>query len=126
VLLAVGPAGLASFVAFAGARTRRGIERLRELTVRHVRACCCPPTARRWRRFTRAQHEPVPLARVSPHVVQALLATEDQRFYEHRHRRYAHRGALWHTLTGETQGGSTITQQLARNLFPTTSAARAR
>ncbi len=69
--------------------------------------------------FRRQQQEPLPLAQVSPHVVQALLATEDRRFYEHHGidwRRTA--GALFHTLQGDTQGGSTITQQLARNLFP--------
>jgi len=69
--------------------------------------------------FVRAQQESVPLARISPHVRQALIATEDQRFYEHRgvdvKRTLA---AMFRTLTGETQGGSTITQQLARNLFP--------
>jgi penicillin-binding protein 1A len=69
--------------------------------------------------FVRAQQEIVPLARISPHVKRALIATEDQRFYEHRgvdpRRTIA---ALYHTLGGQTQGGSTITQQLARNLFP--------
>ena len=69
--------------------------------------------------FTRTQQEPVTLDQVSPHVLQALLATEDHRFYEHRGvdlRRTV--SAMLRTLSGETQGGSTITQQLARNLFP--------
>jgi penicillin-binding protein 1A len=69
--------------------------------------------------FRRAQQERVPLARISPHVVQALIATEDRRFYDHPGvdiRRTL--SALFRTATGETQGGSTITQQLARNLFP--------
>ncbi|HEX6364302.1 MAG TPA: transglycosylase domain-containing protein, partial [Albitalea sp.] len=69
--------------------------------------------------FVRAQQEPVPLSKVSPHVKQALLDTEDRRFYEHRgvdpKRTLA---AAWRTFHGDTQGGSTITQQLARNLFP--------
>lgn len=69
--------------------------------------------------FTRAQQEAVPLAKVSPHVKQALLATEDTRFYDHNGvDLYRTAGAMWKTLTGQTQGGSTITQQLARNLFP--------
>jgi penicillin-binding protein 1A len=69
--------------------------------------------------FSRAQQERVPLAKISPHAVQALLATEDQRFYDHHGVDvYRTLGAAWHTLTGDTQGGSTITQQLARNLFP--------
>ena len=69
--------------------------------------------------FRRQQREPLTLDEVSPHVVNALIATEDRRFYEHRGldlRRIA--GAAWHTLNGDRQGGSTITQQLARNLFP--------
>jgi penicillin-binding protein 1A len=70
-------------------------------------------------KFARAQHEPVPLAKISRHIVDALLATEDQRFYDH-HGVDIHRtlGAVFQTLAGDTQGGSTITQQLARNLFP--------
>jgi penicillin-binding protein 1A len=67
----------------------------------------------------RANREWVPLASISPSVVQALLATEDQRFYEH-HGLDVRRtiGAAWATLRGRLQGGSTITQQLARNLYP--------
>ncbi|HEX6703903.1 MAG TPA: transglycosylase domain-containing protein [Albitalea sp.] len=69
--------------------------------------------------FVRAQQEAVPLARISPHVKQALLATEDQHFYEHHGVDFGRTlVAAFHTLTGNTQGGSTITQQLARNLFP--------
>ncbi|MFZ2393645.1 penicillin-binding protein 1A, partial [Rhodoferax sp.] len=52
-------------------------------------------------------------------VVNALIATEDRRFYQHHGidlRRLA--GAALSTLSGDLQGGSTITQQLARNLFP--------
>jgi len=61
----------------------------------------------------------VPLKDISPHVVNALIAVEDQRFYEHRgldlKRTVA---AAWNTFRGRLQGGSTITQQLARNLYP--------
>lgn len=69
--------------------------------------------------FRQKQQEPIPLKQVAPHVLQALIATEDQRFFEHRGvdlRRTAL--AVAHTLSGRDQGGSTITQQLARNLFP--------
>ncbi|WP_180125887.1 transglycosylase domain-containing protein [Rhodoferax sp. BLA1] len=61
----------------------------------------------------------VPLKDVAPSVVNALVATEDHRFYEHfglDWRRTA--SAALHTFSGERQGGSTLTQQLARNLFP--------
>jgi len=67
----------------------------------------------------RLNREWVPLARISPAVIDALIAAEDHRFHEHHGidwRRTA--SALVHTLGGERQGGSTLTQQLARNLFP--------
>ena len=63
--------------------------------------------------------ERIKLKQVSPYVVQALIATEDHRFYQHHgidFRRTA--AAAWYSLGGNAQGGSTITQQLARNMFP--------
>ena len=66
-----------------------------------------------------ANREWVELNQISPHVIDALIATEDHRFYKHfglDWRRTASSVVL--TLRGDTQGGSTITQQLARNLFP--------
>ena len=69
--------------------------------------------------FKPSNREWVKLADISPHVVDALIATEDHRFYEHHGldwRRTA--SAALHTFSGDRQGGSTITQQLARNLYP--------
>lgn len=63
----------------------------------------------------------VRLAEVPDHFVDALLAREDTRFYRHLGvdpvgiARAAVRNLL---LGGIRQGGSTITQQLARNTFP--------
>ncbi|MFX8573879.1 transglycosylase domain-containing protein, partial [Acinetobacter baumannii] len=57
-----------------------------------------------------ANREWVALNRISPHVVNALIATEDHRFYEHSgmdFRRTA--SSVVHTLRGDPQGGSTIT-----------------
>jgi penicillin-binding protein 1A len=59
----------------------------------------------------------VPLDRVSPHMVDAITAIEDQRFFSHHGIdpiRIA--GAAWHNLKAGriVEGGSTITQQLAR------------
>ena len=69
--------------------------------------------------FTRANRDWVKLADISPNVVDALVATEDHRFYAHHgidvKRTFA---AVLHTVSGNKQGGSTITQQLARNLYP--------
>jgi penicillin-binding protein 1A len=69
--------------------------------------------------FKRANRDWVKLADISPHVLAALIATEDRRFFDH-HGFDARRtlGAALHTARGNLQGGSTITQQLARNLFP--------
>lgn len=69
--------------------------------------------------FKRGNRDWVTLDAISPRVIDALIATEDRRFYTHYgidFRRLA--GATLATLKGDTQGGSTITQQLARNLFP--------
>ena len=69
--------------------------------------------------YKSVNREWVPLDKIAPSVVSALIATEDRRFYEHHgidFRRTA--GAALSTLSGDLQGGSTITQQLARNLYP--------
>jgi 1A family penicillin-binding protein len=65
----------------------------------------------------------VPLAEVSPHLIRAIIAVEDQRFYSHHGFdliRIAS-AALTNLRRGRAaQGGSTITQQLARQSFLTT------
>lgn len=69
--------------------------------------------------FKNRQQEWVGLDRISPHVIDALIATEDRRFYTHHGVDYGRTlAAVLHTAGGDMQGGSTITQQLARNLFP--------
>ena len=55
---------------------------------------------------------------LSPNLVQALVATEDKRFYRHSGIDYRRTFSIvFHTLMGNKQGASTITQQLALNLF---------
>lgn len=57
-----------------------------------------------------------------PHVVQAVLATEDRRFYDHHGvdpKGIARAFVVNITRGGFVQGGSTLTQQLAKNLFLT-------
>ena len=69
--------------------------------------------------FSRGQQEQVTLEKISPHAIRALVATEDHRFYEHRGVDLTRTvSAVWQTLHGDAQGGSTITQQLVRNMFP--------
>ncbi|WP_317191634.1 transglycosylase domain-containing protein [Fulvivirga sediminis] len=59
---------------------------------------------------------------ISPNVINALVATEDARFYEHDgvDNRSLLRVIFKTLLLGDRSsgGGSTITQQLAKNLFP--------
>lgn len=69
--------------------------------------------------FRPVNREWVRLDEVAPAVRMALLATEDHRFYQHPgvdFRRVL--GAAVRTVSGDRQGASTITQQLARNLHP--------
>ncbi len=55
---------------------------------------------------------------ISPNVINALVATEDHRFYEHWGMDMVRTLAIpYHILRGNPQGGSTISQQLARNLY---------
>lgn len=69
--------------------------------------------------FKRVNRQWVKLDQISPHVIDALIAAEDHRFYQHHGIDFWRTaGAAVKTFSGSRQGGSTITQQLARNLFP--------
>jgi penicillin-binding protein 1A len=60
---------------------------------------------------------------LSPNVINALVATEDKRFYDHSGIDFGRSFTIFaHLLIGQKQGGSTITQQLALNLFSERSA----
>ncbi len=60
----------------------------------------------------------VRIENISPHVINALVATEDHRFYNHWGIDMVRTLAIpFHLIRGSVQGGSTITQQLARNLY---------
>ncbi len=65
-------------------------------------------------------NDSVPLEDFPDHLIKAVLATEDRRFYEHYGIDFV--GTFRALLTnaragGVVQGGSTLTQQLAKNLF---------
>ncbi len=63
---------------------------------------------------------PKELHEISPELVRAVLAAEDSAFYQHGGIRIGSiMRALWTDVVegGKVQGASTITQQLARNLF---------
>ena len=62
---------------------------------------------------------PVDLARLPPYVPAAFVSIEDRRFYEHSGFDPVGiaRAVVADLSSGKSQGASTITQQLARNLF---------
>lgn len=69
------------------------------------------------------RYDPVPAAQISPHLRHAAVAAEDSRFFTHG-------GVDWEAIQEAIEdnrrrgrswrGGSTITQQLVKNLFMTT------
>ncbi len=69
---------------------------------------------------TRLEWTPVPLGRIAPDLRRAVVVAEDARFWEHG-------GVDWEAMRGALEknwekgdikvGGSTITQQLAKNLY---------
>ncbi len=79
--------------------------------------------ARRGGRTLRTSQSWVPMGRISRHLVHAVLSSEDQKFF-------GHEGVDWDAIKESVEvnraqrrfarGGSTITQQLAKNLFFTT------
>jgi monofunctional glycosyltransferase len=88
-----------------------------------------PPTTavhmeRRWQAWMHGtpyheRYEFVALSQISPDLQHAVIAAEDARFYQHH-------GFDWHAIEvaaeddmqgGRLRGGSTLTQQLVKNLF---------
>ncbi|WP_299755156.1 transglycosylase domain-containing protein [uncultured Pontibacter sp.] len=71
-------------------------------------------------KYFRENRSPVNYKELSPRLVQALVATEDIRFYEHAGiDPQAILSAVYGSFQGEARGASTITQQLAKNLYKT-------
>nr|WP_294934656.1 PBP1A family penicillin-binding protein [uncultured Flavobacterium sp.] len=67
-------------------------------------------------KFYLENRTPVKFAELPDHLVKALIATEDERFYEHSG--IDTKGTLRAALSlGSSGGASTLTQQLAKNLF---------
>jgi penicillin-binding protein 1A len=67
-------------------------------------------------KFYLQNRTPVKFAELPKHLVDALISTEDERFYDHSG--IDGRGTLRAALSlGSSGGASTLTQQLAKNLF---------
>ncbi|MEO1219458.1 MAG: transglycosylase domain-containing protein [Bacteroidota bacterium] len=75
-------------------------------------------------RYFRNHRSPVAYADISPHMISALLATEDYQFEQHSglYLKGICRAILLSVVLRQRKGGgSTITQQLAKNLYKTRS-----
>lgn len=75
-------------------------------------------TAKYEKRQTRVE-----LRKISPHLQHAIIAAEDGRFYQHRGIDFAELEKIYEGVLEDGErirGGSTITQQLVKNLFFTT------
>ena len=71
-------------------------------------------------RYYKENRSPVDFQKISPNLIHALVATEDTRFYQHHGVDfYGLFSSMVSTATGDRRGASTITQQLAKNLFQT-------
>ncbi|QHL88820.1 penicillin-binding protein [Nibribacter ruber] len=71
-------------------------------------------------RYFRENRDPVPFDSIAPIMAKALIATEDERFYKHQGiDPVGLLAAIKDNLSGDTRGASTITQQLAKNLYKT-------
>jgi 1A family penicillin-binding protein len=73
---------------------------------------------RRWFRLDEQRHD-VPIAAITPHLQHAFVAVEDHRFFLHPgvDPIALARAVVRNVRGGSLQGGSTLTQQLARTLF---------
>jgi penicillin-binding protein 1A len=69
-------------------------------------------------KYYRQNRSPVKYEEISPYLINALIATEDVRFEEHSGIDFWRLGGIVVSM-GSTGGASTITQQVAKNLFET-------
>lgn len=70
--------------------------------------------------YYKENRSPVEYKDISPNLINALVSTEDIRFYNHSGVDfYSFATSMLSTAQGDRRGGSTITQQLAKNLFST-------
>jgi monofunctional biosynthetic peptidoglycan transglycosylase len=73
----------------------------------------------RWATGKRVQRTVVPLERIAPVLARSVIASEDGRFCSHHGIDLGELRAAWEDADdiSEVRGGSTITQQTAKNLF---------
>lgn len=71
-------------------------------------------------RYYKENRTPIEFNQITKGTIEALIATEDVRFYNHHGVDiYSLFSSMISTFSGDKRGGSTITQQLAKNLYRT-------
>ncbi|MGO4407049.1 monofunctional biosynthetic peptidoglycan transglycosylase [Bosea sp. RAF48] len=71
----------------------------------------------RWLTLRPVEREWVPLAQISPNLIRAVIAAEDQRFCSHRGVDWIELNAVLDDEDGPSRGASTLTMQTAKNVF---------
>ncbi|HEV7258615.1 MAG TPA: monofunctional biosynthetic peptidoglycan transglycosylase [Bosea sp. (in: a-proteobacteria)] len=71
----------------------------------------------RWLTLQPVERQWVPLTAISPNLVRAVIAAEDQRFCSHRGVDWVELNAVLDDEDGPSRGASTLTMQTAKNVF---------
>lgn len=71
----------------------------------------------RWLTFRTVERDWVPLSQISPYLIRAVIASEDQRFCSHAGVDWGELNAVLQDEDGPSRGASTLTMQTAKNLF---------
>jgi monofunctional glycosyltransferase len=71
----------------------------------------------RWATFQPVQRDWTPIERISPHLVHAVIGTEDQRFCEHWGVDFDALREVMEDEEGPSRGASTITMQTVKNVY---------
>jgi len=66
-----------------------------------------------------AQHQWLPLTKISPHLMQAVVAAEDQKFLQHNgfDLQAIEKALVYNSKGRKVRGASTLSQQTAKNVF---------
>ncbi len=71
----------------------------------------------RWLTFQPVERRWAPLAQISPNLIRAVIAAEDQRFCEHAGVDWVELNKVLEDEDGPSRGASTLTMQTAKNVF---------
>ncbi|MFJ5368792.1 monofunctional biosynthetic peptidoglycan transglycosylase, partial [Bosea sp. CER48] len=71
----------------------------------------------RWLTLRPVERQWVPLDQISPNLIRAVIAAEDQRFCSHRGVDWIELNAVLDDEDGPSRGASTLTMQTAKNVF---------